>query len=100
MTWPNPEGIRVDAVREQLTLLRKGQGSFEDLVTAVQDAKFAVKPTARSIDALAANWDYQRMQDTWTDTIQAALFQNVITLEQYEALLKVAAFTGPEPSRS
>lgn len=100
MTWPSPDGIRVDAVREQLALLRSGQGFFDDLLAAVHNAKFAVKPTARSVDELSANWDYQRMEDTWTDTVQAALFQKILTLEQYEALQQAAEFTGPEPSRS
>lgn len=100
MTWSSPEGVGVDLVRDQLTALRKGQGSFETLMLAVQAAKFAVKPTALSVDELGANWDYQRMDDTWTDTVQAALFQRVITLEQYDALHDAANFVGTESSRS
>jgi hypothetical protein len=100
MTWEAPLGEGVDAVRDALAALESGTGTFDDVKAAMSTAKFAVRPTALSLDELAANWEYQPMPDTITDTVQAALFTKVIDMSQYQELMKIARFTGPEPSRS
>ena len=97
--WEPATGEGVEAVRTALQNLETGQGDFEAVKAAMSTAKFGVRPTALSVDELAANWDYQPMPDTITDTVQVALFTKVITMEQYQELMGIAQFTGPEPSR-
>ena len=97
--WQQPKGEGVDAVRGALWALEQGIGTYDDVKAAVAEAKFAVRPTALSMDELAANWDYQPMPDTLTDSLQVALFTKVITMAQFQDLSAAANFTGPEPSR-
>jgi hypothetical protein len=92
-------GENVQPVRDAIEALRIGQGSFEDLRTAVQRARFAAKPTARSEEELAAVWDYVPLPDSFTDTVVAARWQKIITPEQLGELQSMAQFVGPEPSR-
>lgn len=94
MTWEQPKGENMDKVRAALT-----EGDFELIKAAVSQAKFAVRPTALSLDELTENWNYQPMPETWTDTVQVALFEGRITMDQYKELSAMAKFTGPEPSR-
>jgi hypothetical protein len=100
MVWDQPAGEGVDAVRTALQNLETGDGSCDDVKAAVSTAKFAVRPTALSLDELGANWEYQPMPDTITDSVQVALFTKVITMAQYQELMSIAQFTGPAPSRS
>lgn len=93
-------GENVQPVRDAIEAMRTGAGNFEDLRTAVQGARFAVRPTARSEDDLADNWDYVPLDDSFTDTVVAARWQKVITPEQLGELQRMAQFVAPEPSRS
>lgn len=97
--WEQPKGQGVDKVRTALDALEKGTGDYQAVKDAVAAAKFAVRPTALSLDELAANWEYLPMPDTITDTIQVALFTKVITMDQFQELSAMAQFTGPDPSR-
>lgn len=99
MSWEQPMGSGVDSVREALHALTDGSGDYDALKAAVGKAKFAVRPTALSVDELAANWEYQPMTDTFTDTVQAALFSGDIDMDQYNELSGMAQFTAPHPSR-
>jgi hypothetical protein len=93
-------GENVQPVRDALDAMRAGTGSYEDLRTAVQGARFAVRPTARSESDLADNWDYVPLDDSFTDTVVAARWQKVITPEQLGELQSMAQFVDREPSRS
>jgi hypothetical protein len=93
-------GENVQAVRDAIEALRTGQGDYEALVTAVQAARFAVRPTARSESDLADNWDYVPLDDSFTDTVMAARWQKIITPEQLGELRSMAQFVAPEPSRT
>jgi uracil phosphoribosyltransferase len=93
------QGQNVQPVRDAIEAMRAGTGSFEDLQRAVQGARFAVRPTARSDEDLAAVWDYVPLPDSFTDTVVAARWQKVITADQAGELQKMAQFVGPEPSR-
>lgn len=93
------QGENVQQVRDAIEALRTGQGNFEDLRQAVQGARFATRPTARSEEDLAANWDYVPLPDTFTDTVIAARWQKVITPEQLGELRSMARFVGDDPSR-
>lgn len=93
-------GQNVQPVRDAIEAMRKGTGSFEDLRTAVQGARFAVRPTARSESDLADNWDYRPLDDSFTDTVVAARWQKVISREQLGELQRMAQFVAPEPSRT
>lgn len=93
-------GENVQAVRDALEAMRTGQGDYEAVKAAVQNARFAVRPTARSTDELADNWDYRPLEDSFTDTVQVARWRKVITPEQLGELRQMAQFVGPEPSRS
>lgn len=100
MTEPaQPQGENVQQVRDALEAFRTGQGNFEDLRAAVRGARFAVRPTARSEEELAAAWDYVPVPDSFTDTVIAARWQKVITPEQLGELRSMARFVGDEPSR-
>lgn len=100
MTQPaQAQGQNVQPVRDALEALRTGQGSFEDVRSAVQAARFAVRPTARTEEDLAANWDYIPLPDSFTDTVVAARWQKVLTPEQVGELRSMAQFVGDEPSR-
>lgn len=92
-------GENVQPVRDAIEAMRRGEGSFEDLRTAVQGARFAVRPTARSEEDLALNWDYRELPDSFTDTVVAARWQKVLTAAQVGELQRMAQFVGPEPSR-
>jgi hypothetical protein len=92
-------GRNVQAVRDAIEALRTGQGSYDDLRSAVQNARFAVRPTARSEDDLAVNWDYVPLPDSFTDTVTAARWQKVLTPAQVKELRGLAQFVGDEPSR-
>jgi hypothetical protein len=92
-------GENVQPVRDAIEALRTGHGSFEDLRTAVRNARFAVKPTVRSEEDLAAVWDYVPLPDSFTDTVMAARWQKIITPEQLGELQSMAQFVGAEPSR-
>jgi hypothetical protein len=98
-TWTPPKGQGVDKVRAALRAFDLGTGTYDEVKAAVAQAVFAVRPTALSLDELAANWDYQPMLDTFTDTVQVALFSRVITKSQFDELAAAAKYTGPEPSR-
>jgi hypothetical protein len=99
MSWQQAVGVNVAAVRAALHNLETGDGDYQAVKNAVAGAKFAVRPTALTLDELADNWDYQPMPDTATDTIQAALFTRTLTMEQYSELMNMAQYTGPERSR-
>jgi hypothetical protein len=94
-----PAGKNVQPVRDAIEAMRTGDGSFEDLRSAVQGARFAVRPTARSEEDLAQAWDYRELPDSFTDTVVAARWQRVLTPEQVGELQSMAQFVGPEPSR-
>ena len=102
MTIPtSPQtGENVQAVRDAIEAMRKGAGDYEALKTAVQDARFAVRPTARSESDLADNWDYRPLEDSFTDTVIVARWQKIITPEQLGELQSMAQFVAPEPSRT
>lgn len=93
-------GENVQAVRDAIEALRTGSGDYEALRKAVQNARFAVRPTARSESDLADNWDYRPLEDSFTDTVIVARWQKIITPEQLGELQDMAQFVGPEPSRS
>jgi hypothetical protein len=93
-------GENVQAVRDAIEAMRTGSGDYEALKSAVQSARFAVRPTARSEDDLADNWDYRPLDDSFTDTVIAARWQKVITPEQLGELRSMAQFIAPEPSRA
>lgn len=93
------QGENVQPVRDAIEAMRKGEGSFEDLRQAVQGARFAVRPTARTPEDLAAAWDYVPLPDSFTDTVVAARWQRVLSPEQVGELQSMAQFVGPEPSR-
>ena len=97
--WQPAQGEGVQAVRDALWALEQGTGDYAAVQAAVSTAKFGIRPTALSVDELSANWDYQPMEDTLTDTLQVALFTKVLTMEQFQELSQAAQFTGPEPSR-
>ena len=97
--WEQPQGQGVEAVRAALKALEDGTGDYEAVKAKVQAAVFAVRPTALSVDELADNWEYQAMPDTVTDSVQVALFTKTITMEQFQELMALAKYTGPEPSR-
>lgn len=100
MTDPGPlQGENVQAVRDAIEAMRTGSGTFEDLRTAVQGARFAVRPTPRTEDDLVANWEYVPLPDSFTDTVMAARWQKVLTPEQVGELKRMATFVGPAPSR-
>lgn len=100
MTEPDTsQGVNVQAVRDAIEAMRTGEGSFEDLQKAVQGARFAVRPTARTEEALVADWDYVALPDSFTDTVMAARWQKVLSPEQVGELKKMAKFVGPDPSR-
>lgn len=92
-------GENVQQVRDAIEAMRSNSGSFEDLRAAVQGARFAVRPTARSEEDLAASWDYTPLPDSFTDTVIAARWQKVLTADQVGELQQMAQFVGPEPSR-
>lgn len=92
-------GQNVQAVRDAIEAMRTGKGTYDDLKTAVTGARFAVRPTARSEEDLAANWDYVPMPDSFTDTVVAARWQKVLTRDQVGELLGMAQFVADEPSR-
>jgi len=92
-------GQNVQEVRDAIEAMRTGAGTFEELRAAVGRAKFAVRPTARSEEDIAANWDYVPLEDSFTDTVVAARWQRVLTAEQVGELQRMAQFVGPEPSR-
>jgi hypothetical protein len=100
VTQTRQTGENVQPVRDAIEAIRAGQGSFEDRRTAVQGARFAVRPTARSEDDLADNWDYVPLDDSFTDTVSAARWQKIITPEQLGELQRMAQFVGREPSRT
>lgn len=100
MTQALQTGENVQPVRDAIEAMRTGQGDYEALKTAVQGAKFAVRPTARSEDDLADNWDYRPLPDSFTDTVMAARWQKVISPEQLGELQSMAQFVGREPSRT
>jgi hypothetical protein len=79
--------------------METGAGDYAAVKAAVSAATFAVRPTALSVDELADNWEYQAMPDTVTDSVQVALFTKTITMEQFQELMALAKYTGPEPSR-
>lgn len=93
-------GENVQPVRDAIEALRTGSGDYEALKTAVQAARFAVRPTARSEADLADNWDYVPLDDSFTDTVMAARWQKLITPEQLGELQSMAQFIAPEPSRT
>jgi hypothetical protein len=100
---PQPEvegGLNVQAVRDAIEAMRTGTGDYDALVEAVRNARFAVKPTARTEEELAAAWDYVLSPDSFTDTVEAARWQKVLTPEQVGELRTMAQFVGPAPSRS
>jgi hypothetical protein len=100
MTAPVSTGENVQAVRDAIEAMRTGAGTFDQLKEAVAVAKFAVRPTARSLEDIAASWDYVPLDDSFTDTVVAARWQRVLTAEQVGELQKMAQFVGPEPSRT
>lgn len=99
MTWAMPAGFGVEAVRAALKGMSNGTAGFDELKEAVVNARFAVRPTATSVDVLADNWDYQVMPDTATDTLQVALFQRVLSIEQYRELMDMAQYVAPGDGR-
>lgn len=92
-------GVNVQPVRDAIEAMRRGEGKFEDVRRAVQGARFAVRPTARSEEDLAASWDYRELPDSFTDTVVAARWQRVLSAEQVGELQRMAQFVGPESSR-
>lgn len=94
------KGHNVQAVRDAIEAMRTGSGDFEAVRAAVQDARFVVRPTARSEDDLADNWDYQPLDDSFTDTVEVARWRKVLTPEQVGELRTMAQFVAPEPSRT
>jgi hypothetical protein len=97
---PDPAaGVNVQAVRDAIEAMRQGTGSYEELKTAVQGAKFVPRPVARSYDDIAAAWDYVPVDDSFTDTVSRAQWQRVLTRDQVKELKGMAQFVGPAPSR-
>jgi len=103
MTTPErsevPQGENVQAVRDAIEAMRTGSGDFEGLRAAVSGARFAVRPTARSEEDVAAAWDYVPLPDSFTDTVEAARWQKIITPEQVGELRSMAQFVAEAPSR-
>lgn len=98
---PTPQtGENVQAVRDAIEAMRTGTGDYAALQAAVQAARFAVRPTARSESDLADNWDYRPLDDSFTDTVIAARWRKIITPEQLGELQRMAQFVAPEPSRT
>jgi hypothetical protein len=100
MTQVFQTGENVQAVRDAIEAMRTGTGNYEALRAAVQAARFAVRPTARSVSDLADNWDYRPLDDSFTDTVIAARWRKIITPEQQGELQSMAQFVAPEPSRA
>lgn len=94
--FPEPVGENMQAVRDAIEAMRTGDGSYDELKVAVQAAKFAPRPRARSLNQVYENWDYPIFEDTFNDTVQAAMFQKILTQEQMEELLSLAQFVEPE----
>jgi hypothetical protein len=92
-------GVNVQPVRDAIEAMRIGKGSYDDLKQAVQGAQFAVRPTVRSEQDLADNWDYVALPDSFTDTVSAARWQKVLTAEQVGELQQMARFVGDAPTR-
>lgn len=99
MTGTGPQGQNVQAVRDALAALKAGSGDFEAVKEAVRNARFAVRPTARTEEELADSWDYVPIPDSFTDTVSAAQWQRVLTREQVKELRGMAQFVGPPLSR-
>lgn len=92
-------GVNVQAVRDAIEAMRTGTGDFEALKKAVAEARFVVRPTARSEGELAESWDYVPNPDSFTDTVRVAQWQKVLTREQVKELKDMAQFVGPSLSR-
>jgi hypothetical protein len=100
MTDPiQPAGENVQPVRDAIEAMRTGKGNYDALLSAVQGARFAVRPTARTEEDVAHNWDYIPLPDSFTDTVVAARWQKVLTPDQLGELQKMAKFVDPDPSR-
>jgi hypothetical protein len=92
-------GENVQAVRDALEQLRDGSGDYEAVKEAVQRARFATRPAARTIQEIAADWDYTPVRDSFTDTVSVARWRRVLTAEQERELKGLARFVGPDPTR-
>lgn len=101
MTAPDTSvgGENVQAVRDALEQMRQGSGDYEAVKTAVQNARFATRPTARSIEDVAREWDYVPVPDSFTDTVSVARWRRVLTAEQERELKGMARFVGDDPTR-
>lgn len=99
MTTVVQQGVGVQEVRDAIEAMRTKAGDFEALKAAVKTAQFVVRPTARSEADLADNWDYVPLDDSFTDTVEAARWQKIITPEQLGELRRMAVFIAPEPTR-
>lgn len=95
----NNGGVNVQAVRDAIEAMRSGTGDYEALKKAVSEARFVVRPTARSEQELAESWDYVPNPDSFTDTVRVARWQKVLTPEQEKELRGMAQFVGPALSR-
>lgn len=92
-------GVGVQAVRDALAALERGEGDYEAVKTAVQAARFATRPTARTMDDLAEAWDYRPVPDSFTDTVTVARWRKVLTPEQHAELKGLARFVSDDPTR-
>lgn len=92
-------GQNVQPVRDAIEAMRIGNGDYAALKTAVEQAQFATRPTARSEEELADAWDYVPVEDSFTDTVSAARWQRVLTREQEKELAGMAKFVGPDTTR-
>jgi hypothetical protein len=96
---PGAPGQGVQAVRDALAALKAGTGDYEAVKAAVEQARFATRPTARSVDELAESWDYRPVPDSFTDTVTVARWQKILTPEQHEELKGMARFVSDDPTR-
>lgn len=96
---PGAAGENVQAVRDALAALKAGTGDYEAVKAAVTQARFATRPTARSMDDLAEAWDYKPVPDSFTDTVTVARWQKVLTPEQHNELKGMARFVSDDPTR-
>lgn len=92
-------GQNVQAVRDAIQAMRTGSGDYAALKAAVEQARFATRPTARSEEELAEAWEYTPVEDSFTDTVSAARWQRVLTPEQEKELRGMAQFVGPDTTR-
>jgi hypothetical protein len=96
---PARPGVNVQAVRDALAALRDGSGDYEAVKTAVENARFATRPTALTVEDIARDWEYTPVPDSFTDTVSVARWRKVLTADQERELKGLAQFVAPDPTR-